>query len=329
MKGLLKLVFFLIVTVAILLLGLRGFDLLVFSDFYKKSVSIFQTPGLNEGYVPQGFDYDAEEKTYLLTGYMSNDKASRVYVVDEKGNARCTELKKANGDDYTGHTGGIAYYGDYLYITGSKGIDVFSYADVREGKTSIQCMGTVLTYIDPAYCTVHDGYLYAGSFADYDEELEDYEETVTPSGDLNRSIITVFRLDPNQEFGIDPAPKAVITATDIVQGMCFTDQNEMILSTSRGLAQSKLYIYNLSDLAMESDYHFQGTFKGKDFSFEGLKRYHLESEDLVDTIIAPPMSEEILYMNGRIYVMNESACNKYIFGKFTTGFYTYAYTYRK
>ena len=47
--------------------------------------------------------------------------------------------------------------------------------------------------------------------------------------------------------------------------------------------------------------------------------YVIDSKTLVDTIEAPPMAEEIVYLDGKIWIMNESASNKYIFGKFTTG----------
>ena len=37
------------------------------------------------------------------------------------------------------------------------------------------------------------------------------------------------------------------------------------------------------------------------------------------------MSEEIIYSDGQVYVMTESACMKYVFGKLTTGSYVYGY----
>lgn len=329
MKGLLKFLFCLVIMVAVLLVGVRIFDWVVFSDFYTNSVSLFKIPGVNEGYVPQGFDYDESEQTYLLTGYMSNGKASRVYVVNEAGASRYTELKDAKGGDYTGHTGGIAHFGDYIYITGTKGVDVFSYADVREDKISTTQLGTVLTYNDPAYCTVYNGYLFVGSFAGHDEIVSEHEKTTTPSGDVNRSIITVFRLDAEATFGVDPAPKAVITATDLVQGMCFMGEDRVALSTSWGLEKSNLFIYDMKLMPKEENFHFKGEFDGQAFSFPNIERYHLEKQQIIETIVAPPMAEEVLYMDGKIYVMNESASNKYIFGKFTSGFYAYAYIYRK
>ena len=51
----------------------------------------------------------------------------------------------------------------------------------------------------------------------------------------------------------------------------------------------------------------------------------LDSASLISDVVAPPMAEEILVRDGRIYIMNESASNKYIFGKFTTGSHVYSF----
>lgn len=47
--------------------------------------------------------------------------------------------------------------------------------------------------------------------------------------------------------------------------------------------------------------------------------YYLDKSNLVNTVTVPPMSEEIVYKDGKIYIMCESASNKYIFGKLTSG----------
>ena len=59
----------------------------------------------------------------------------------------------------------------------------------------------------------------------------------------------------------------------------------------------------------------------------GLPVYSLGATTLVETIVAPPMSEEIVYLDGKIWIMNESASNKYVFGKFTTGNYLFSIQY--
>ena len=312
--------------IAALLLLVKAVDGIAFASFYTNSEIAYATPGVTENYVPQGYDYDEKEKLFLTTGYMSDNTASRVYVIDENGNAYFTALKKADGSAYTGHTGGIVHYGQYAYITGSKGLDVFSYADLLNKETTeTKLLGTIRTYNDPAHCYIQNGYVFAGSFfIENDYETPDHERVTTPAGDENTSIITVFKLDDTKDFCVDPTPRAVISTRRCVQGMCFTDEGKIVLSTSYGLSASQLFVYDPTGLVGEAY-----DFVGKDFEFKGIQRFYLDSACLVDTITAPPMSEELVFLDNKIYVMSESACNKYIFGKFTSGFNVYAYKYDK
>lgn len=67
-------------------------------------------------------------------------------------------------------------------------------------------------------------------------------------------------------------------------------------------------------------YTFEGTDKkGNAFKFENLKLCYLDSGNEVEVIKAPPMSEELVYLNGKIYILCESASNKYIFGRLLRG----------
>ena len=325
-----KILLYFIIVALLLFLSVRLVDGIAFAKFYANSSPVFATPGVSNGYVPQGFDYDEANGVFLATGYMKNGEASRVYIIDEDGNARFVNLQKENGEDYTGHTGGISHNGEYIYITGSNGIDVFSYSALLDGATEISLLGSVSTFNDPAYCYIQNNYLYTGSFY-FPESYEtpDHERLVSPAGDENTGLMTVFALDENAPFGINPAPKAVISTTMAVQGMCFTDEGEIVLSTSYGLSASKLLVYDTSAITQEIC-DFTGTTKdGDEFSFQSIPLYYLDSACLVQTIKAPPMSEELVYLDGKIYVMNESACNKYIFGKLTTGLRVRAYEYKK
>ena len=210
----LTIIFILLMVAALVVVAFRAIDWFAYSSFYTHANTLFLIPGINEGYVPQGFDYDTETGNYLLSGYMSDESASRVYVVTFSGESICVELKNEDGSDYTGESGGIAHYGEYIYISSSRGVDVFSYTDIKNGAEEVTCLGTVLTYNEPEYCTIHDGYLYVGSFYELGEEdVPAHEYNVTPSGEVNPSIITVFKLDDGADFYVDPTPKAVITTT--------------------------------------------------------------------------------------------------------------------
>ena len=297
--------------------------------FYKRADSTFAMPGIHSGYVQQGFDYDAERELFLSTGYMSNDKASRVYVMDGKGGEYYVSLANTDGNAYRGHTGGIVHNGEYVYVTGDSGLDVFSYQDILDKKQTVKKLGEIKAYLNPAYCYIAGEYLLVGSFyRDGNFETAEYERMTTPSGEYNPAIMTAFKLDENGSFGVNPTPCAVISTRGLVQGMCVTDSGKIVLSTSYALAASKLYVYDGAKVEIEENYRFDGTTKdGETFAFDGVKRVFLDGNSLVDCIKAPPMSEELVYLNGKIYIMNESACNKYIFGNLTSGRKVYAYPY--
>ncbi len=334
-KAIFKLVIGLVCLVLIVVIGLKVVDRVVMDPFYSKCKVAFKTPGANDGFVQQGFDYVEEDKKFLVTGYMADGESpSRVYIVDEKGEATFAELFYENGDSFNDHTGGIECNGEYVYITYTSeryasGLAVFSYADILSGKPA-KMLGLVNTYNDPAYCYIHEGYMYTGSFfIEEDYETPAHERVTTPVGDKNTSFMTVFKMDESGEFGIDPTPKAVISAPRCVQGMCFTDDGKIVLSTSYGLSASQLFIYDTAKMEVTEGFHFKGeTNKKESIDFENLKIAYLDSASLVETIQAPPMAEELVYLDGKILIMNESACNKYIFGKFTSGYDVYAYEYK-
>lgn len=313
----LKVLASIIIIIAILLIGIRVGEKFAFASFYNNAKREMAMPGVNDGFVGQGFDYVEEKDVFLSCGYSAKKgEASMVYVLGADGSSLKTELKKKDGSNYRGHTGGIAHYKDYVYITGSDGCDVFALSDILAGGEA-KMLGEIKSPEghDPAYVTVHDGKLYEGSFyraGNY--ENPDNEKITTPNGDNNKALIYVYDLDDNLEFCVNQTPKAAYSTIGLVQGMCFTD-TQIVLSTSYGIAPSKLMYYNLDHAKHEQ----------KTIGSNTLELYYLEGCCLAKDVTAPPMSEEIVYKDGRIYIMTESASNKYIFGKFMSGRYIYSY----
>lgn len=348
-------VFVAIILVAVL--GFKFYDYIGAADFYNNSEVVFATPGVaDSNFVPQGMTYDEESKTFFFTGYMGkpilgelgDDVASRVYIRDAEGKVSFTRLLNEDGTPYTDHTGGIEFFGDYVYVTGedSHGLDVFSAADILAGKSETKMLGTVKTFNSPAHTYTFDyngeRYILAGSYHK-DETVyltPDHEKITTPAGDENTSVMTVFKLSEDAEFGIVPEPVAIISARHMIQGVCITPDGQMVVSSSWGLATSNLFFYDLSKMQKVEDYRYEGTVTYGDLEDENAEKYeeefgftvdlyYLDSSCLVDTVVAPPMSEELVCLDGRIIVFCESACNKYLFGKLTTGFGTYGYEYKQ
>ena len=98
-------------------------------------------PGLTDNYVPQGFDLVEEDGTYLMCGYMSDGSASRIYVRSADGDTFYTQLRFADGRDYTRHAGGLCHNGEYLYLAGSNGVEVFSFRNTGKSPDHHACRG--------------------------------------------------------------------------------------------------------------------------------------------------------------------------------------------
>jgi len=318
-----------IVIVAFVLVGIialygviRLVDFCMYADFYVHAKAAFAMPGTASGYVGQGFDYLEDEDAFLTCGYSSKGgKASMVYYIDSNGKSHKTELLNENGSNYTGHTGGIAHYDGYVYITGDDGLDVFNLEDFTEKRATATQIGEVSVPEghDPAFVTVHDGYLYEGDFyREGNYETPDNERITTPSGDNNTAIIYAYKLNSllyALNCGVSYSPEKAYSIRGLVQGVTFTE-DKIVLSTSWGMSASHLYFY---DIPTESSDSISLSLLNK------VPLYYLDGSNLTDDVKAPPMSEEMVYHDGRLYIMTESASNKYIFGKLTSGLFVRAY----
>lgn len=278
-------------------------------DYFRSSEGSFLIPGLFDAYVPQGFDYMEETDTYLMCGYMSDGSPSRIYIRFSDGTTRFASLCYADGSIYDKHAGGICHNGDYVYLAGDDGVDVFSLEEVLVGGEA-RMLGTVPTGHDMAYCSFYNGYLLAGNFyypGHY--ETPENQRIITPAGDANTALMTVFRADPEGEFGIDPNAVAAISTPGKVQGMTFLSDDRLVLSISWSLTDSNLLFYDVDTDRVGSIDILTGE----------VPLYYLDSDNLTETVVMPPMSEELVYRDGRVQVMCESACNKYVYGKLIRG----------
>ena len=90
-----------------------------------------------------------------------------------------------------------------------------------------------------------------------------------------------------------------ISIPDQVQGFA-VNGDTAYASMSYGMKNSALSSYNI--------------IKTSD-TLDGVSISYIGSESLIKEYKLPPMSEGIIYKDDRIYVLYESASNKYIFGK--------------
>lgn len=302
----------------VLSIGVFCWSKIYYYDFYKDSQRSFEIPGLNSGFVPQGFDYDEDGKFYLISGYMKDPgQSSRIYVVGEDGSEKYTQLLDENGEPFDGHCGGVAINGDFLYLASDEEyLAVFSLTEVLE-KDQAKRLGSFETGERTSFCSFENGYLLAGAFyhADSYETPENHHIT-TPAGDKNTALVCIYKADGNAPFGVCATPVAALSVRDQVQGLTVTDDGKILLSTSWGLTNSGLWLYEMD----------QRTDKVQIQGME-VPLYYLDSANLLEKVKLPPMSEEMVYKDGKVYVLTESACTKYLFGNFIDGRYVFAYEF--
>lgn len=312
---------------AFIFLVLAGFSIgenIVFADFYKDADKEFKIPGLWGGSVPQGFEYIEESGLYLYTGYHKDKQSpSMVYVIprDGDGEARKIDLYEKDGSPFTSHVGGITVYGDYAYIADGKSLALFELSDILDNDNKAKQYDTIEVDFGVAFVEAIGNTLYAGNFyRAVDYETPASHHITTPNGDKNTAIIYQYELNPETSYPVSIYPNSAYSITDAIQGMTVDENGKILLSSSWGLSKSHIYIYDESQAS-----------KGEFTTPRGdvIPLTFLDSKCLEKNIVSPPMAEEIVCKDGRVYIIGESASMKYLFGKLTGGNYVYSYQYEK
>lgn len=299
-------------------LGLNLYFRVNYRDFYALAEKEFKIPGLSRGFTPQGLTL-CEDGTFLTCGYRKDGGASRIYLVGDK--EVYVKLAKADGTADTNHAGGLETYGGWLYLTDEDTIAVYNLDEVLNASAgdAVSPVSRFDTRLRNSFVTVADDKMYVGEF--YREENYKTEEShhmTTDALETHYALMAVFPLSKNAQYGFaSKAPERVYSITGLAQGACVTKSGRICLSTSYGAADSHLYFYE-----DPAKYAPDGAFE-----LLGVKvpLYYLDGNHLEETVKLFPMSEELVCAGGRIYIMCESASNKYVFGKFTGNDYVYSY----
>lgn len=271
--------------------GLSVLKYPIYADFYSKKKDICAIPGLNSGTTPQGVTYDEVNDAIYTSSY--SKKGSVVYTVKDKKSFSHELIR--DGAPHTGHVGGIATSGTNAYIAdGSKVYTIPTSSLLTDNNEKVD-MGTGIdVHCAASFVFTDDTYLYVGEFHDGKHYFTD-----NVYGD-NHAIVEKYLLSTFAEGAV---PAAIISVRNKVQGFCVTPNGTHVLSTSYGLASSHLYIYNADTLVDTGDTMYGAP----------VFTYSKCSKDL----LCPPMTEDLdIYKDGRVITLTESACNKYVFGKF-------------
>lgn len=282
-----------------------------YNDFYQKASREFSIPGINDGFIPQDLDFMYDDDLWLISGYMNDNTASPIYRYDQRtGKSVEFFVDLKDGTAYRGHGSAITSDNDYVYLTCEGGYLVLDYALVlqaHEGEHIIAA-GEVKLDITPSFMNISGDTMYAGEFY-YPGEYETPQShhLTSPAGASNPALMFAYARDDKAMFGFSDQPEAAYSIPDMVQGMTVIYDHTFVLSQSWGLNPSHIRCYDMS--STESN----GTFTlddGKDVPL-----YYLDTSNQVSTLEVPPMLEGIDSIDNMVYTTDESASNKYIFGK--------------
>ncbi len=285
-----------------------------YTDFYKTARQEFEIVGLSDNLVPQSLCYfkDDANNIFLVGGYMSDGKASRVYVVDAKTYVTLKSFSLAYLDendnivDYVGHCGGIKTDGNGVWFCGESYVYYFKYEDIIYVDDGGQIVAD--SYFNAPngadFLTIYDNKLLVGEFHKDGKYDTSESHVIETTNGTNHAVTFAYEIDNNSEYGLrNLNPVYAISTTSLVQGMAITDDS-IILSTSYSLPSSNLYVYkNVLNSGLEP---IKMTFENVE---EEVDTYILDTP--AKTIKAPCMSEEIAVKDDRLFILFENACNKY------------------
>lgn len=318
----------LVALVALVLVTARFYFRVPVMAYYNASEKAFEIPGLSDNLVPQGLDYDPNSGTYLVGGYQKDGSPSRVYRVDKQSGKSdgYVVLGDENGNGVSPHAGGLAINGDFLFVAGDEdaGIYVYRLSEVLSAKSGdvlkrITCFRTLFGQdkLNVAFLFFTNEGLIVGEFYRVPNYMTpDTHVFKTQMGEDNHALALLYRFsnDGTAVCGLETQPSKAYSLPGLVQGMLIQD-GMIWVSQSYGTAQSVIGAYKVDE---ESKVGTLPTLHGD------IPVYSLDSWNLKWSIDAPPMSEEIIYVDGKLLIMCESASNKYFFGNLTGGRYCYA-----
>jgi len=274
---------------------------IIYNDFYRVRQEVEHIPGLNSGTTPQGLAYSTTEDVYLISSY--SNEGSYLYATGPGVEKTIALPLYQNGEVFNGHVGGVATSGPNVYLADGGHIYLLSLGDevLRNSSGKID-IGTGYEVNNSAsFVFANDDYLYVGEFHDVKHNYicdHPYEN--------NNAIVAQYALSDFSNYDYDGSgvitPVMNISIRDQVQGFAIKDDGTIVLSTSYGIASSRFFIYDSTCLINSG------------LSLYGAPLYALSHQ--TSLLVAPPMMEDLDIKDNRIIVFNESACNKYVFGKF-------------
>lgn len=278
----------------LIVLALNVGRFIAFRDYYEIRTREAPNPGLNDGFVPQGITYNEDKNYFVTVGYTVKGTGSRLYKISDKKNIQQFDLVK-DGKEWNGHTGGLQYLNGAFYLANeSDGVYRISETALENSESNQIEIGEKISVNNHSSFIFSDNkYLYVGEFNDSKNYISKNE--ITWEGKTQNAIVTKY----DESF---EKPLVVYSIPNQIQGFAITESGKFVLSRSWSVKPSDFFIF---DSAIET---------GE--LYDGAPLYILHRDNISKDIKGLPFSEDLDYFNGKVYTMDEAACDAYMLGKF-------------
>lgn len=273
-------------------------------DVRNYAEDAFAVPGLDEDFIPQGICYIDSLDKFAVSGYVKGDN-SRIYLVDKETG----ESKKLIISDFTEHAGGIASYGNDVWVSSggdeNEGGFVYHLSAVtlslaRDG-AEIDFDGSFQTWCRGSTIFCDGENMIVGEFY----ERNDYPSDENHVYGKNHAWACGYELpiSPLSYNGEKRTPDFIISVPDKVQGLAVSADKNVIFSSSYGRNNdSTLYIYTPYNEWKKTEATIDG---------ETVPLYAPERDSLIAKLKMPTLMEGIDTEQGNLYVVFESGAKNY------------------
>lgn len=288
-----------------------------YTPYFEISEKFAVIPGLNEKLIPQGMGY-IEDKNWFVLSYYRSTGASVLSCVDADTGTLIKSVPVSNEDGtiYTGHAGGVAVSRLNLWISSGGFLRRIPLSDLYAAQDGeiVRIVDKFNTGTNASFVTFNDDVLWVGEFFHDGNYLTNTDHYVRISiFEVNHSWVTGFKVDAQTDLvqkavadtGADPVvPDYILSIPDIVQGIVVADNGEIILSRSYGRG-------NDSTISVYHPIVFEEPVTLKTIEGVEVPIWVLSSKTLSGKITALPMSENIYLKDDMLYILYESAGEKY------------------
>ena len=294
-----------------------------YTDFLAKAEESFLVPALAGKMIPQGMDIWEERGWLLISGYFPSTDildCSLLVAIDMNTGAYVGEyyLTNTDGTPHSSHAGGVAVTDKNIYIANGSRLYRIPLTEIlKVGQCGrITIADEISVPARASFCNYSGGYLWVGDFQyGTSYTTDEYRHMTNREGKLYKAWSVGYELDENTENGIKAeamvkdsyaTPDVVLSITERIQGMAMSE-NKIVLSQSYGRTnKSTLFIY---DNPIEGKPHSAVRLNGK-----MVPVYFLDGKLNCQKLQSPPMSEGLAYADGKLYILFESAADKYANG---------------